>query len=184
MNPITLTADSMLELWKTAKGFEPLRTDCTVSRSDGPDLDRILTLQMRAWYVGLLNTAPFSDLPLTDIGPRLTFSERCPGSYSARLPDGCLRVASADCDSWERPALIVTDPASPDAAAQSNPFARSGRARPVAVVGDGLLTVQPPPDGGKTRIMAVMLPDSDDIYHLTPQMLASLGVADPNLFIC
>ncbi|MDE6101012.1 MAG: hypothetical protein K2G01_08200 [Paramuribaculum sp.] len=182
MITITLTADSMLRLWKTAKGFEPLRTDCIISRSDGPDLDRILTLQMRSWYVGQLMNGQLRDLPLTDIGPTLSFDEKTAGCVSALLPERCLRVASADCDKWERPAIIINDRECADAVAQTNPFARAGEARPVAIADSGRLTLYPATGGTTPRIMAVMLPDSDDIYRLTPSMLASIGASVSNLF--
>ena len=57
----------MLELWRRHCGVEPLRLDSTVTRTDGVDIDALLTQQMRLWYVNLLATAPERWLSVSDV---------------------------------------------------------------------------------------------------------------------
>lgn len=51
----TLTKSEMLELWRVIRTGEPLRLDCTVTRTDGADYDALLSAEMRAWYLHLLD---------------------------------------------------------------------------------------------------------------------------------
>ena len=55
---ITLTPDEMLERWRLYRAMEPLRADCVVERTDGLDIDTILRIQMRAWYLDLSTWHP------------------------------------------------------------------------------------------------------------------------------
>ena len=53
-----LSADEMLELYKTMTHLAPVRRECTIERDDGIDLDAWLTLRLQQWYAQLLLTAP------------------------------------------------------------------------------------------------------------------------------
>lgn len=48
----------MLDLWRLMRADEPLRLDCTLTRTDGIDLDSQLEAEMRAWYLSLLDFGP------------------------------------------------------------------------------------------------------------------------------
>ena len=176
MQTITLDAASMLALWKRAHGYEPARTDCSIKRVDGPDLDSLLSLEMRQWYVKRLMEMPCHSLPLTDIASSVSTVASSMGAASVTLPERCLRVASVKMANWDRPAIIVTDHDCADALAQANPFARAGCARPVALAEPGHLTLIP---GNSTlsHLLCVMLPDDETSYILNPAMIAEIGDA-------
>ena len=44
-----LSADEMLELYKTMTHLAPVRRECTIERDDGIDLDAWLTLRLPRW---------------------------------------------------------------------------------------------------------------------------------------
>lgn len=177
MREVTLEKSAMLELWKRARGFEPLRADCAVTRTDGPDLDALLEMEMRAWYIRQLLTAPIEELPLSDIAPVLTLTTLREGVVTAPLPEGCVRVARVMMDGWERSALIAESANHPLAMEQTNRFARAWRCRPVAIVEDGWITlhgvVSHPPRG--LSVSAVMLPAPELPYVLTEAMIGRLS---------
>lgn len=171
MLTLTLDKNAMLTLWKRSHGYEPARTDCTVTRTDGPDLDVMLSAEMRQWYITTLLEAPLNRLPVTEIADTVTTVASPPGAASVTLPKRCVRVAEVKMHGWERSAVIVTDKQHPDAIAQTNPFGRAGIARPVAVLGYGTLTLWPA-GPALTTLKAVMLPDNDESFTVTPAMLA------------
>lgn len=45
-----LTEKEMIDLWLLSKGYEPLRTDATIIRTDGVDIRAIARLECRRWY--------------------------------------------------------------------------------------------------------------------------------------
>ncbi|MCM1348033.1 MAG: hypothetical protein NC338_01360 [Firmicutes bacterium] len=175
MELIELTPDAMLARWKRAHGFEPLRSDCTVTRTDGPDLDAMLTLQMNNWYTDTLLHAPLHMLPLTDIASEISMTVSPTGTAMATLPENCLRVASVMSQGWEQPALVVDNLQSAEALAQANPYAAGSTSRPVALVGAGWIKISPPPEPtDRLWIMAVAMPDTSRRYILTQAMLSSI----------
>lgn len=178
MKTLTLNAQQMLTLWKSRLGYAPLRSDCSMERVDGYDLDGMLLEKIRSWYVGALRSEPADALPLTDISAETAAGRKvtADGVVRLTLPADCLRVVEVDCGCWDRPALMVTDSGSPEALAQTNPFARSGSARPVAVVCGSSLhiySVTSEADAADITVKAVMLPDADT-FVLTPALMAAM----------
>lgn len=176
----TLTQEQMLTLWRLSRAFEPLRPDCTVTRTDGIDLDTLLSRQMRGWYLNLLDTAPLEYLQLTDIAPTVAVEYNADGSIYVGLPPTCRRVVEVKMAEWERPAIIVDDPASPLALRQHSPYLRAGLAAPVAVVEkkrlhlygatlselERLLIVAEPPSDTyifDTRALELIIPENSEI---------------------
>lgn len=176
MHSITLDTAAMLALWKRAHGYEPSRTDSTVTRVDGPDIDSLLTLEMRQWYIKALMELPPHMLPLSDIASLVTPVASPLGAASVTLPEGCLRVISVSMSHWHRPVAAFHSPDSTEALAQANIYARGGNCRPIAVLDQSTLTLIP--DGGEvTRLLCVMTPNDDSTFILTPAMLSTLRLA-------
>lgn len=123
----------MLALWKRRHFLEPLRNDCSVTRTDGVDLDAICIDQMRQWYVSLLANAPTEMLASTNIASTITPKRTSVNSLLLTLPDNVVRVTSVKLSSWQREAMLIHS-TSTRAKQQSNPFARGGIANPVAVL--------------------------------------------------
>lgn len=178
MRTYTLDKESMIALWRRACGYEPVRTDCTVERADGPDLNAMLHTEMRSWYVKMLLQAPLPVLPLTDITQQVDPVASSEGVAVATLPEGCVRVARVDMEGWEREALIVTDAHGRMARVQDNPFARAGAVRPAAIISGNVMTLYSlaMPGARVKSVMAVMMPDPDGPYPVTDAMLAAMEV--------
>ncbi len=185
IDSFVLSAGEMLALWKRRLGYDAPRTDCTVTRSGGPDLDDVLMEQARSWYTWTLRSAPASALPLTDIAEQTALAISPEGVASADLPPGCLRVVSVMMEGWMQPALVVTDSSLPEAVAQTNPFARAASVRPVAVVaGSRLMLFSAPSPGARLlSLEVVMMPDMADEFVLTDMMVASMPVIGNDKFI-
>lgn len=145
-----LTREEMLEKWRLVRHFEPLRSDATVVRSDGIDLDRLLELEIESWYERRLRELAVEDLPQTDVTSSVEMTVESDGSGSVRLPADVVRVAEVMVDGWSREAKVIEDEECAEALDQSNRYTRGGSINPVAVVGRcGVLRLYTPPRGGE-----------------------------------
>ena len=130
-----LTETEMTRLWLLRKGYEPLRSDCRIERSDGADLLALARGECRLWYERLLLTAPAGMLVLHDISKSndLRISMTITGSVMVQLPEECVRPITVKLSSWLSPAEIV--PAGhPRALRQYTRYAAGGIVCPVAVL--------------------------------------------------
>ncbi len=130
---INLTRSQMLARWRLHRGYDIPHYDSETSRTDGIDLDEILSAEMDEWYSNLLRTAPLSRLvPVEKAG---VVSVPGPGSAEMRLrlADTTVRIAGVRLSSWRYAATIVDDPASPQALRQLHPYTRATVSAPVAV---------------------------------------------------
>lgn len=67
----------------------------------------------------------------------------------------------------------MTEAGNHDADAQSNPFARAGLCRPVALVSGRRLTIYPATENPETvTVMAVMEQDESGCFRVTGEMMA------------
>ena len=64
---MTLSHEQMLAQWKMRHYLEPVRSDSEVSRSNVVNVDYMLSLEMRDWYLELLDKGELRYLELTDI---------------------------------------------------------------------------------------------------------------------
>lgn len=95
----TLTRSQMLERWKTLRAVEPSRLDCTLHRTDGPDIDTILTAEMRSWYLDLLDRAdPRLLAPANVASEAQTESASGANLCIVTPPEGTRRVLSLSFD--------------------------------------------------------------------------------------
>lgn len=130
---MVLSENQMIDLWLLRKGFEPLREDCRIERSDGADLRSLARTECRLWYENLLLSAPREALVVNDCSADAVLATTTSGSILLHLPADCVRVFDVKLRGWDAPARIV--PAdSPEARRQRNSYAAAGPARPVAVL--------------------------------------------------
>lgn len=177
----TLETPEMLSLWKLLGGYEPLNDDCSVECADGIDLDSMLIQRIRAWYAEQLLTAPVDALPIFDIADDVWIEKTPHGSIEVELNEGTVRVISVRMAGWQRPAIIVSDPQSPEATAQRNPFTRATSSAPVAIVNDsGSLSLYPAPDGEPRlrRLMAIVQP-RPGIFLMTDALIDRIPRLEP-----
>lgn len=173
------SAEEMLYQWRLRRALLPMREDCTVTRYDGIDLDSLLRLQMRDWYLNLLDTAPLEMLTLTDISADIAVVRRDDGLDTVTLPGNCRRLVEFRLEEWERPAEIVADPHSPVAVMQTNPFSRGGACRPVAVCHNNTLYLYSVTSAVPkiAKALAVMLPE-DGTFEMNERALSLIPTVD------
>lgn len=106
----TLTQAQMLERWKRKRMVEPLRLDCTVVRTDGPDIDAILIDEMRSWYLNLLDCGPISALAPVDVTMTCKTDPLSNGRTVITDPEGCRRILSVRFSEWDFPIEVKNEP--------------------------------------------------------------------------
>ncbi len=134
-----LTKSAMLELWKTMRAGEPLRLDCTLTRTDGADYDRALEAEMRAWYLHLLDCGDESMLAPIEMGAAAEVSPGATGLAVVRAPEGVRRILRMRFEGWDGAIAPDADEATVRACA-ANPFCRrplAARISPGAVIASG-----------------------------------------------
>lgn len=167
----------MLAQWKLRRGFEPLRADCVISRADGIDLDALHRLEMRDWYLNLLNTAPVEMLALTDITSEIAvIPTENDGVGTVLLPESCHRLVEFQLNGWCRPATIIDDPDCYEAQMQINPYSRGGNSQPIVVKRGNRLHLYSLPSGTPSilRAIAVVEP-SDGTFEMDESALATIN---------
>lgn len=179
-----LTETEMTRLWLLRKGYEPLRSDCRIERSDGSDLESLARGECRLWMEKLLAEGDPSLLVLHDLAKEASvkFSMTLVPSMKARLPDDCVRPVAVKLNSWLSPARIVT-PDSPLARRQYAPYCAGGIASPVAVIHPGnLLELFSPAydesDSLDYLLCAMRLSDEEGapLYEFQPRALETLSI--------
>lgn len=170
---VTLTHEEMLAQWKLRRALLPLRLDCEVTRRDTVDVDRLAALEMRDWYLRLLDTAPVELTGVTDLAGEVAVTAVDDGTATVVLPPGCRRVVSVEMEGWERPATVVADPASPVARLQTSRYSRGGAARPVAVVeGDTLRLYTPVNASARLVSLKCVTEPADGSYRMDERALS------------
>ncbi len=175
---LKLSKKEMLEKWLLLTRMEPLRADCRVTRSYGIDLEALAAIEMRMWYVNLMCHGPLEWLPVTDIAASAKLSAGDDDTLTVTLPGECMRPVSVRLYGWERPAP-VSPPDSRHALMQTNPFARGGVCRPVAVLGrDGrtlrLHSSPGRPAGARLQSLMCVADPGDDTYIFHEDALSSI----------
>ncbi len=175
----SFTTEELLSEWSLRKGFEPLRNDCQVTRTDGIDLRRLMVRDMHAWYMDLLHTAPPRLLPVSDLAATVPVSAGADGSATIHLPANVVRVVEVRLAGWQRSGAIVTDMTSAEAVAQTNPYSRAGCCAPVVLVDGAVLRLYSPPADGTLRLeslLCIELP-AEGLYRLNPEALGLIPAA-------
>lgn len=172
---IALSSAEMLAQWKLCRGFEPLREDCEITRTDGIDLDALLRLEMRNWYLNLLKTAPIDMLAITNIANDIAIVKNDDNTGTILLPESCRRLVEFQLKGWKRPAKIIEDTNCHDALLQDNPYSRGGCEQPVVIKRGNRLHIYSLPDDNPQilRAMAVMEP-TDGSYEMDESALATI----------
>ena len=175
---LELTRNEMLALWKRRHFLEPLRTDCSVTRTDSIDLDALCAENMRQWYLQLLAEGDPALLAPADISSAATLRRTDHGTVALTLPDNAVRVLAVRLEGWEREAVPVAHD-SPDALRMANSFACGGVACPVAVVHpDRTLELYSPPNTATIPKVDMLLAAADtgpETYAFDERALALIG---------
>lgn len=95
----TLTKTEMLALWRRMRMAEPLRLDCTLTRTDGADFDGQLVEEMRAWYLNLLDEGEERYIVGEEIAPAVT-AEVGGGLTRITAPENVRRILRVGFEDW------------------------------------------------------------------------------------
>lgn len=109
----------MLQLWRQLTAVEPLRLDCSVGRTDGPDIDAILRRQMRAWYLDLLDHGDERFLVPVDLAANASIST-LNGVTHLTAPEDCRRILRVNFSGWASP--LAPQASTPPLISSLNPF--------------------------------------------------------------
>ena len=130
-----LTENEMTRLWLLRKGYEPLRSDCRIRRSDGADLQAIAREECRLWMERLLAEGDPSLLIPHDLAQEsvLSMSMTLVPSLIVRLPEDVVRPLGVKLRSWLSPATIH-EAGTPGARRLYLPYQGGGVVNPGAVI--------------------------------------------------
>lgn len=169
---MNLSTEEMLGVWKLKRYFEPLRSDCEITRTDGVDLERLQMMEMREWYLNLLDNGNLSLVEVSDIARDVALKHQDDGSATIMLPAECRKVVEVKLEGWNRAAIIV-NPASPIAALQLSPYSRGRAEEPVAVAHQGYLHIYTPAStASRIASLKCVLEPAGGFYRLDERALA------------
>lgn len=166
--------NEMLAVWRRRLGYDEARTDCTIERYDGHDINGRLREAMRVWYLRLLDTADPRLLPHGAVVPAAVHA--C-GSRQLliELPAGCRRPLLMHAARWERPAAPAADPrALAGLRRLASPFGWPDESCPaVCLLPDGRLVAAPLEEADAFTLDAVAEP-ADGSYVLDESLLETI----------
>lgn len=160
------TPEQLVREWRLRRGLLPLRPDGAISQIDGFDPDQIIAARLLDWYHSLLDSAPVSMLPVTDIAQSLSPSVADDGVVTVPLPQSCRRVISVRLDCWLADATPVTPQQNPALAAiQRSGYVRGAAYAPVAIYEPHQLTLYSAdsPSASLTSLRSISVPDDGSI---------------------
>ncbi len=128
-----LTPSQMVALARELLLLQPPMGDCTITRTDGIDLDALLTTHLGRWYAQLLLTAPAEWLPVEDVAAQVTLDIDDYGVVTATPPSHCVRPLEWRLEGWHCSVTAFLKPDEPDARLQLNPWTRAGVFLPAAM---------------------------------------------------
>lgn len=171
-----LTPTQMLEQWRLHRGLHPLANGLSVTAASDTPLDTLMMSEIEAWYQRLLTDGPeeWNDpveysanihLPSTLAGEGVTF----------QLPENAVRLLAVRLTGWQCDARIITDPRSPEALRQLDPYTRATLSAPVAVVHPGGFVTLWPSTGDNIPDTLRCTARRDDMYHFDQAALQGTG---------
>lgn len=169
------SANELLALRRLLGGLEPKNTALAVERSDGISIDSILAIQLRNWFLDLLDNGDARFLAPEDLAAEVTASAQGDATLIT-LPEGCHRAFSVRLHGWKRSARILP-PDEYDAALrrQNNPYTAATPDSPVAVLTAGR--------GTDLRMAVCAWPQADPTAEAPVAELAAVVDRGENVFI-
>lgn len=186
---VEYTRDEMRQLWKRLRWLEPLRSDATVVRSDGTDLDALAESEMRLWYLSLLHEAPLEMLALTELASQASVrrlrGDGTQGWFPAgaallevTVPRGVIRLARFVMQGQAMGPDIVEDPSDPRWRLGLNRFRRGMAPAAALWLRSSSVILLPAPADGSLPAVASLHAVADtgpEIYRFQEQALATIG---------
>ncbi|MDD6777656.1 MAG: hypothetical protein PUD91_01285 [Bacteroidales bacterium] len=173
---MSVTEKEMIDLWKLKCGYTTPRRDCYLERDDDVELDELLVVQLRAWYAGLLLTAPPHLLPVEDVSTDCTVAVEGTGAAVVTLPERCVRPLAVRISGWESDATEFHSEGSAAHKRQSVEWLRGTLQHPVAIAGERELRLYPVPDGVRPTVLKArcVVRPKDGSYSFATSLLDTL----------
>ncbi len=175
---LQLTKAQMLKRRRLAAGLEPVRTDCTIERTDGLDVDALLLDGLRKWYVDLLANGPRHLLAEENIAEGIMLRGSASGASMLVLPSVCVRVFEVKLEGWARTAEVLpADMADTIHRRQRNPYTAATADHPVALAGvadTGEPCILAWPPAGRPLLVSAVTDEGENIYKLDEASLATM----------
>lgn len=170
-----MPSEQLVQMFALRRGYEPLRADCSVVRSDGVDLQQLLAHEVRSRYASALMTLAIECLPTDDVSSQTRLVVLPDGSGVIDLPENAVRTGEVKLSSW----VTGVTPTAEDGCivqSQSNQWSRGGRYEPVAVErGNRLYVYSPDPKGDAVEtLMVVRMPGMNEPYAMTEPLLNAI----------
>lgn len=172
----TLTTEQLLTHWRRHRLYEPVAPGgAELSLTLSPGTEACMAARLECAYARAVSEAPADEMPLTDIASRLTLAVSTDGAARTELPRGVLRIVSVECSGWYAPARIATPADTTLIARQTNIYSRGTPWQPVAIVyPQHMLLYGCTAADTVSRCMAVVAPEPDSGFTLTPALLARI----------
>ncbi len=169
--------EQLVDMFALRRGFEPLRADCEVSRTDGVDMRQLLEYEVRSRYASALITLPIEQLPTEDLSSKVRLVVQSDGSGVIDLPDNTVRVGEVKLSSWLS-SVRAADATHPLVAAQANRWSRGGRYEPVVVLrGNRVYVYSPDRMGdGVESLTVVKMPVTGEPFAVTEPILNAINM--------
>lgn len=170
-----ISGEQLAQMFALRRGYEPLRADCIINRSDGVDLQQLLAHEVRSRYAAALMTEPIENLPTEDVSSRVMLVVLPDGSGAIDLPENTVRVGEVKLSSWIR-SVCPMEADERILQAQSNRWSRGGRYEPVCVRRGERLNVYSPAAGGDAieMLTVVRMPGKNETYAVTEPLLNAI----------
>ena len=137
-----LTDSQMLAHWRVYRGLANEHAECSIEIFDNINLDQRLRMEMRQWYLDLLDNGDLRHLVLTDISDRLKPVPLQTGIWRIKLPGEVRRLVSLVVDGADAPVKLIRETDVRRIKLNRNPYSRSSAAFPTAIITpDGWVTL-------------------------------------------
>lgn len=158
-----LTDQQMLAMWREAKGLEPMRSDCSIETFDGYDITSAMMVEMRQWYLQLLDTAELRYLELSDITDSLKLKPVANGVWQFSIPTDTRRIITLQINGCKHLTPVQSRAESlREIELNRNRYSRSTAENPLAVITGRIVTLYCATDDGQA-----------------PEIIGSQAVVDP-----
>ncbi len=172
---LSLTRSEMLARWRLHRGYDIPAVGVVSGRTDGIDLDAVLSAEMDEWYGRLLASGPLRHLVSVQKAGSVVLPRHGSADTRISLGPAVVRVADVRLSSWYCSARVVDNPSSPLALRQIHPFTRASAESPVAVFDPVAKTLALYPyDPGRDSLLSLRVVEfHEDMFSFDSSALGS-----------
>lgn len=161
----------MLSIWRSILGLDTAYSQCSIEQFDGIDINELIALRMRQWYLDLLHNADPSLLPVANIASQCARIARPNGATFVEPPADCVRVVEVRAATW--PVALVPSPNNAPLKRLGHPYAAPSPSSPIAVSSRRGILLATCDAADALEIIAVTDPGADS-YILDQSLLSSI----------